>query len=109
WEQEELPDPSLDEGHALHLFRIMREAVTNALRHGQATRVRVRVKRHAAMLMMDVADDGPGAPLPDADPGRGMENMKARAAELHGTIAWNPATSGGTKVVLQFPMPENAG
>ena len=105
WEQQaDLPDPALDEGQALHLFRIVREAVTNAIRHAHATRVRVRVRRAAAMLIMDVADDGPGA-VPDTASGRGVESMKARAAELQGTIEWNAATSGGTKVVLQFPIP----
>lgn len=108
WEQQaDLPDPALDEGQALHLFRIVREAVTNAIRHAHATRVRVRVRRAAAMLVMDVADDGPGAPA-EVEGGRGVESMKARAAELQGTIEWNPATAGGTKVVLQFPIPNLA-
>lgn len=108
WEQQVgLDDPALDEGQALHLFRIVREAVTNAIRHGRATRVRVRARRTLQMLIMDVADDGAGAPAgQDIGSGRGTESMKARAAELHGTIAWNPATSGGTKVVLQFPLPQ---
>lgn len=106
WDQPvDLPDPVLDEGHALHLFRIMREAVTNAIRHGHATRVRIRVRRAQATLIMDVSDDGaPGSA--GIGGGRGTESMKARAAELQGTIEWNPATSGGTKVVLQFPIPQ---
>lgn len=109
WEQQsDLPDPTLDEGQALHLFRIVREAVTNAIRHGHAKRVRVRVRNAKATLIMDVADDGhtPIAATGESAPGgRGVENMKQRAAELQGTIEWNPATSGGTKVVLQFPLP----
>lgn len=109
WEQQaDLPDPALDEGQALHLFRIVREAVTNAIRHGHATRVRVRVRSAKTMLIMDVADDGQGAPA-EVESGRGVENMKQRAAELQGTIEWNPATSGGTKVVLQFPLPNMPG
>lgn len=108
WEQQAgLDDPALDEGQALHLFRIVREAVTNAIRHGRATRVRVRARRALQTLIMDVADDGAGTPTgQDIGAGRGTESMKARAAELHGTIEWNPATSGGTKVVLQFPLPQ---
>ena len=107
WEQQaDLPDPALDEGQALHLFRIIREAVTNAIRHARATRVRVRIRRAVAMLIMDVADDGPGAAAEPAG-GRGVESMRARAAELQGTIEWNPATAGGTKVVLQFPIPHH--
>src|SRR3546814_13091714 len=46
WQQAgDLPDPPLDEAQVLHLFRIAREAVTNALRHGRARHIRVRVLR----------------------------------------------------------------
>lgn len=109
WQQDEdLPDPALDHGQALHLFRIVREAISNALRHGHARRVRLRVRRAQATLMLDITDDGPG--LGETAPeGRGTENMRNRAAELQGTIAWDAGTLGGTKVVLQFPLPAERG
>lgn len=109
WQQaDDLPDPQLDQGQALHLFRIVREALSNALKHGQSRRIRIRVRRSGPMLMLDITDDGPGV-APDAQAGRGSENMRQRAAELHGTIAWDAGTLGGTKVVLQFPLPDPAG
>ncbi|HEY0973814.1 MAG TPA: ATP-binding protein [Solimonas sp.] len=105
WQQaDDLPDPALDHGHALHLFRIVREAISNALRHGQARHIRIRVRVSGPTLMLDLTDDGPG--LGDQAPeGRGTDNMRSRAAELHGTIAWDAGTLGGTKVLLQFPLP----
>lgn len=105
WQQGDLPDPDLDEAQALHLFRITREAVTNALRHGHATRIRVRMRAAAGILMLDVTDDGPGLAPDRSLGGRGTSSMRARAEELHGSIAWTPGTEGGTKVVLQFPLP----
>src|SRR3546814_3326472 len=61
WQQAgDLPDPPLDEAQVLHLFRIAREAVTNALRHGRARHIRVRVLAVAAHLLLDFTDDGPG-------------------------------------------------
>ncbi|ROH87799.1 ATP-binding protein [Stagnimonas aquatica] len=107
WQQApDTPDPDLDEAQVLHLFRIAREAVTNALRHGQATRIRMRVRAIARTLVFDVTDDGPGlaaAELTQAS-GRGTAGMRHRAEALHGSIDWAPGTTGGTKVILQFPL-----
>ena len=106
WEQDpNIPDPPLDEPQSLNLFRIAREAVTNAIRHGHAHRVRVRVKKIAHDLVFDVTDDGAGFDAERIGAGRGTHSMQERAAELHGEIAWNPGTQGGTKVVLRFPLP----
>lgn len=107
WQQApDTPDPDLDEAQVLHLFRIAREAVTNALRHGHATRVRIRVRAIGGQLMLDVTDDGPGLPpaeLAQAG-GRGTAGMRHRAEALQGSIDWAPGTTGGTKVILQFPL-----
>jgi len=105
WQQDEqLPDPELDEAQSLHLFRISREAITNSLRHGHATQLRVRVRAVGQELILDYTDDGAG--LTDAArAGRGSRSMRERAAELHGSIDWTAGTQGGTKVVLRFPLP----
>lgn len=112
WQQHaDTPDPELDEAQVLHLFRIAREAVTNALRHGQATHIRMRVQAVGAMLIFDVTDDGPGLPSTADAPqgsGRGTLGMRHRAEALHGTIDWARGTTGGTKVILQFPLPASA-
>ena len=117
WQQHpDTPDPDLDEAQTLHLFRIVREAVTNALRHGHATQVRMRVLAITDELLFDVTDDGPGLPAvaPPATgapaagmnaPGRGIAGMRSRAQALQGSIGWESGTLGGTKVVLRFPLP----
>lgn len=107
WQQAaDLPDPPLDEAQVLHLFRIVREAITNALRHGSATHIRVRVRAFGDRLLLDLTDDGPGlrAQTPPGL-GRGTSSMRDRARQLSGTIDWEPGTLGGTKVILEFPLP----
>ena len=105
WEQsDELPDPHLDDGQALHLFRIVREAVTNALRHAHPHRIRIRSRQIGGDLVLDVTDDGPGPKL--AQTGAGTTAMRRRAEELHGSIHWDAGTEGGTKVLLRFPLPQ---
>lgn len=101
----DLPDPALHEAQVLNLFRIMREAVTNALRHGHAHRLRIRIRQAGSDLVIDVTDDGPGLANQQAPNGRGSRNMRQRAAALHGQIAWTPGTHSGTKVLLTFPLP----
>lgn len=107
WEQAEaLPDPQLDSGQALHLHRIVREGISNAIRHAHVRRLRVRVRLDGAQLLLDLTDDGFGTPESIRE-GRGMDSMRSRAAELKGRIDWTPGTHGGTKIVLRFPLPEN--
>lgn len=108
WQQHpDTPDPELDEQQTLHLFRIAREAVTNALRHGRATQLRMRVRAIGSELLFDVTDDGPGLPPASTTTGRGIAGMRHRAEALHGSIDWQPGTIGGTKVVLRFPLPQS--
>lgn len=106
WEQgEHLPNPQLDSGQALHLHRIVREGISNAIRHAQVGCLRVRVRPDGRQLLLDLTDDGFGTP-DSVREGRGMDSMRARAAELKGRIDWTPGTLGGTKIVLRFPLPE---
>lgn len=101
WEQEgTLPDLALDQAQTLHLIRISREAVTNALRHGAARWLRVRAFRAGAELMLEITDDGQYQPAQIGE-GRGTSTMRERAAGLGGDIRWNEGTLGGTKVILR--------
>lgn len=88
----------LDHGHALHLFRIVREAMTHALRHTKPTRIRIRAFTQAGLLLLDITDDGHEPATPGG--GRGTQTMRHRAEALHGSISWDPGTAGGAKVVL---------
>ena len=106
-EADDLPDPLLDTGHALHLHRIVREAISNTIRHAQARHLRVRVRASAGELLLDLTDDGSGVPAAVLA-GSGMRNMRTRAGELDGRIDWVPGTEGGAKVLLRMPLDASA-
>ena len=108
-DEDSAPDPDLPEADALHLYRIAREAITNGVRHAEASRIRVRVSAAADLLLIDFTDDGEGMPPDRVGSGRGTASMRQRAEELHGNIDWNPGTEGGTKVVLRVPTPPSEG
>lgn len=105
WRQaDDLPDPPLHRAQGMHLFRIGRESVTNAMRHGPVARMRVVVGRAGSELVFEVTDDGRFDPTRIGE-GRGTRSMQSRAGELHGNISWQAGTLGGTKVLLRFPLP----
>jgi signal transduction histidine kinase len=105
WHQaDDLPDPPLHRAQGMHLFRIGRESVTNAMRHAPVGRLRVVVGRVGNDLFFEVTDDGHFDPARIGE-GRGTRSMQSRAGELHGNISWQAGTLGGTKVLLRFPLP----
>lgn len=105
WSQpEDLPDVQLDRAQNLHLFRILREALSNVIRHSQATHLRVRLIASAQALRLELTDDGDGAGQLGSGRGAGTANMRSRAAELQGKITWRGATAGGTRVILTLPL-----
>ena len=108
WEiNDSLPDPELDTARALHLHRIVREAISNVIRHARASHVRVRMKAIGGKLCLDLTDDGGGTDPAPTSKGRGLDNMRERAAELEGDIDWKPGTQGGTTVLLTMPLSES--
>ncbi|WP_323038543.1 sensor histidine kinase [Gemmobacter sp.] len=90
--------------HALR--SILREAVSNALRHSGATRVQVRVQMADDRLHLSVEDDGRGlgAAMPSSGGGNGLANMRTRAAGLGGDVAILPAPGGGTRIEAVLPV-----
>jgi signal transduction histidine kinase len=92
---------------ALHVLRIIQEAVTNTLRHASADRVEVIMTSSGAdqgKLRLSICDDGQGlSPLVPSG-GRGIKNIKSRAKELGAEVSIE-GTSSGTKVDLAIPFP----
>lgn len=102
WQQDaDLRERRLDGATHLQLFRIMREAITNVIRHAHAEVLKVRVAEVSEILRIEIKDDGQG--MHHAD-GRGKSSMRKRAEELSGHITWRGGTEGGTRVLLSVPL-----
>jgi len=97
-------DPAaLDRGVQLTVYRIVQEALTNALKHaGHDIRVDLTVNVEDARVRIDCHDTGPGTatagPAPSHDEGHGLAGMRERAALYHGTVTAGPAPGGGWTV-----------
>lgn len=88
----------------LAAYRIISEALANAVRHSGAGVVRVSAERDGEWLSLEVADDGHGIPA-GAPAGVGLTSMRARAEELNGRCAVRPSADGsGTVVAALLPL-----
>jgi len=90
-----------DQAVATHLFRIAQESVSNAIKHGKATRIEIELKEQPrGTVVLTAADNGSGLPptMP-ARKGMGLQIMKSRAGMIGGTLAIENSPSGGVKVV----------
>lgn len=99
----------LPEALAVSAYRIVQEALTNALKHGgPGTRADVNVRCDAGTLTIDVTDDGaerPSDPLPG---GHGLIGMRERAAAFGGTLDAGPRPGGGYTVSARLPLEAQA-
>jgi len=85
-------------------YRIVQEALTNALRHARAHRAVVRLDLTAGALRIVVCDDGRGR-APDAASGHGLVGMRERAAVYGGSLHAESLSSGGFRVEATVPLP----
>lgn len=81
---------------------VIRETVTNALRHGRAENVTVRVGEVGGDVVVEVVDDGIGI-SPDVTRVNGLANLKSRAEELGGHMTVHSEKGRGTTIVWQAP------
>lgn len=90
---------------------IVREALTNALRHAPGAAVRVDVRRANGLLELTVDNAAPRAPAThgagDLGAGRGVLGMKERAAATGGELTAGPGPAGGWRV--RATLPDNTG
>ena len=97
---------SLNEATASHLYRIAQEAITNAVKHGKATRIDIRCASVDGRVELAVADNGTGITETAADRGGlGLHIMKYRARAIGGELSVLPRPEGGTVVRCQGPLP----
>ena len=100
-------DGQLDDlaaGRALAAFRILQEALTNVLRHAPGARVSAILRRTAAELQIEIADDGGVGPGTRSEGGgQGLVGMRERAALYGGTLEAGPRSDRGFMVVARLP------
>ena len=108
WYTELGSDALLTPRQAINLRRILTEAVTNALRHANPTRISVawRLRAGSGELELAIHNDVRTGTVPSDPPmeGRGSHNMLTRTRELGGRLVQGPAGDGGYRVQGRIPL-----
>jgi two-component system nitrate/nitrite sensor histidine kinase NarX len=93
----------LSPNEEIHVLHIVREALSNVLRHAQASQARLALAcDNQGQVEVTVEDDGKGIVKPADLHHYGMTIMEERARTLHGDLNFEPRPGGGSRVVLRF-------
>ena len=89
---------------AIHVYRVLQEALSNVSRHAGTNRVQVRLRFLPGTLELDVEDAGRGIGERTGRRGLGLIAMRERATLVGGTITFTRPPAGGTLVRLRVPL-----
>ncbi|MFJ9848148.1 sensor histidine kinase [Streptomyces sp. NPDC101150] len=94
----------LSPGIELSAFRIVQEALSNAMRHAPGARVRVDIDHRATRLTVRITNTAPKRPAPPSPGvGHGLLGMRERTTMLGGELACGPTPEGGYEVTAVLP------
>ena len=87
------------------ILNIVREALSNCVRHANATRATVSIRMRGTTIRVSISDNGMGFLMADQQPrGYGLANMDARAKKLGGTMRVQSRIGRGTHIVAEFSL-----
>ena len=94
----------------VQLTRVLREAVSNAIRHSGGTTCTVRIRFAPAVMEMSVSDDGrgPARPVQDRTGGHGLPGIERRVRQLGGRHTVRRADDGGLLLSVCVPLEEQS-
>ena len=105
WDVQDIPGLDwLDPRNSLHILRIVQEAITNVIKHANATEVRVGTRADAGAVTVTITDNGSGFDVAAAleRGGKGLSHQMRRAHAIGAEIGW---VSGGSGTCLTLRLP----
>jgi two-component system sensor kinase FixL len=92
-----------DHNVGIHLYRIAQEAVSNAIKHGKASRIDIGLSRTSERIVLAVSDNGIGMPRkPRKKGGMGLRVMQYRAGVIDASLVGQRQPDGGTTFVCSI-------
>jgi signal transduction histidine kinase len=86
----------------IHIYRIIQEAVNNAIKYAEATDIEVNFT-HEDAVKVEIKDNGKGFDLDNVKKGNGLKNMKNRSSKLKAKIDFASSPDKGTVITLTLP------
>lgn len=96
---------TFDETGTIQIYRIVQEALNNAIKHGKADRMAIRIFRKNGAAMLTVADNGAGFPEKPNRKGMGLKIMDYRASSIGASLKIDTKRDRGTVVKCVFDKP----
>lgn len=94
----------------LAAYRIIQEALTNAVKHAKATQVQITIDKHTELLKLKIKDNGCGVTLKNIDSkpaekkGLGLRNIESRVNMLNGSVSFNSSPGKGFEINIDLPV-----
>jgi len=100
------PEHPLNSEHRHNLFLAFKEALTNVVRHSEATEVRIKIAfEEDGRLLIAIEDNGRGLPVVEKkDAGDGLNNLRRRMAQIGGQCDITSLPGGGVAIALSLPL-----
>jgi len=95
---------TVDRDVAIHLYRVLQEALNNVARHSKSTHAAVRLRYLPESVVLEVEDDGVGFPPVKENQGMGLVSMRERAELVNGQIEFL-ARNGGSGALVRLTVP----
>jgi len=84
----------------INIYRTIQEAINNAIKYSNGTKICVDVKKINNKIQIEIQDNGKGFDIENTDFGNGLNNMKKRIAEVNGEFEINSIMNKGTRIVI---------
>jgi PAS domain S-box-containing protein len=94
----------LSKNNKLTVFRIIQEALNNAIKHARATTVEIFFKIYGDNMMLVIKDDGIGFEASSVKLGAGLKNIQNRVYLVNGTYTIQTSPGNGCKIIINFPI-----
>lgn len=97
-------DDSIGEEHKEAIYRVCQEALTNAVKHGEAKNVSIIIKFMDNCIKLFIFDDGKGCDEKSIGKGFGLQGMKQRIEKLNGEIRYGSSDQKGFNIHVEIPL-----
>lgn len=94
----------LSKNYKLTVFRIIQEALNNAIKHAKAKKVEIFFKINNDSIMLTIKDDGIGFDTASVKLGAGLKNIQNRVYLVNGTCTVQTTPGTGCKIIINFPI-----
>lgn len=96
---------TLNSKNGMHVYRILQEAINNAIKHANASLISIKLSEETAHISLQIKDNGQGFDASGNSYGNGLKSMQNRAKDMGGELSIVSAESGTT---IQLKIPKNA-